>query len=97
MKAIVYPVITGTDFSEPAAPIAISADSKEAAIAALQERGYRIMSEQEGGYHTADTITADALRGTRGNDADVMSAARDIGYALADDAEITQYSITVHA
>lgn len=93
IKAIVYPIVTGRDYCEAAPPLCLSADSKAAAIRALRAAGYRIM--WVGGEIGNVRVRACDLRGTRGGDARVVEAERDIGYALDADAEITAYSVTV--
>ena len=94
MNAIVYPIISGDDWCEPAPPIMIDRASKAAAIRALRERGYRIM--WRGGLHEKNIFTAEDLRrSSGGGNAAVMEAERRIGYALPDEAEIDAFVISV--
>ena len=93
MKAIVYPIITGSDWCEPAPPIALDRDSKSEAVRALRKAGYRIM--WSGGEHAALTATARELRASQADTPDVMERERALGYELPEEAEITKYLITV--
>jgi hypothetical protein len=94
MKAIVYPIITGIDYCQPAAPIALERASKAQALAALRAAGFRIMTA--GGSHDVTTITAEELRGRRGDQPEITRRERDLGHQLPDDAEIICYSIAVY-
>jgi hypothetical protein len=93
MKAIVYPIITGDDWNQTGLPIPLDRDSKSAAIRALRALGYRIM--WSGGEHTVLSTTALALRNSRSDVLALMERERDLGHQLPEDAEITQYCITV--
>jgi hypothetical protein len=93
-RAIVVPVATGKDWTEPGPPIAVcDSASKEAAVAALHEHGYRVI--WRGGLFEAQTVTAEELREATGGSAIVTAALRRLGYELPDGAEIKKYIVTV--
>jgi len=93
MEAIVYPIVTGSDWMEPDPPIALGRDSKAAAIRALRKAGYRIM--WIGGLHERHTKTAEELRCSHAGSTDVAEREREIVQGLPDEEEVAVYIITV--
>jgi hypothetical protein len=94
MKAVVYPLVIGSDWIDPIPPIPLDRASKAAAIKAVRSKGYRVM--WRGGMHAQNTVTAEELRRSTGcGTAAIMEIERKIGYALPDSAEIRAYLITV--
>jgi hypothetical protein len=93
IKAVVYPIIAGSERWEQAPPIALDRASKAAAIRALRRYGYRIMWRD--GLHQKLSMSLDELRASSiGRDA-VARLERQMGGRLPHSGKVALFNITV--